>query len=110
MRSTLILIAFMLIMTSFNVAGGVPVDDKPFWTGLKEAEFAHVQNDRLASAQKALDRMLAVKDKRTIENTLVPYNDALIDLDAAGSQAGLMEQVHPDKAFRESAEKLGQKI
>jgi hypothetical protein len=37
--------------------------------------------------------MLAVKGKRTIENTLKPSDEALIYLDAAGNQSGLIREV-----------------
>ena len=111
MRSIASLICTILFMTSFILAADRLPNDKPFWTaGLKDTKFAKIQNERLANAQAALDRMLAVKGKRTIENTLVPYNDAMIYLDAAGSEAGLMLQVHPEKDYRAAAEKLGQKI
>ena len=111
MRSITSLFCTILFMTSFILAADRLPNDKPFWTaGLKDTDFAKIQNERLANAQAALDRMLAVKGKRTIENTLVPYNDAMIYLDAAGSEAGLMLQVHPEKDYRAAAEKLGQKI
>ena len=105
------LVCTILLMTSFIFAADRLPNDKPFWTaGLKDSEFAKIQNERLANAQAALDRMLAVKGKRTVDNTLVPYNDAMIYLDAAGSEAGLMQQVHPEKGYRATAEKLAQKI
>ncbi|MCA1558673.1 MAG: Zn-dependent oligopeptidase, partial [Acidobacteria bacterium] len=69
-----------------------------------------VQEGRLLKAQAALDRILAVKGKRTVENTLVLYDEVLLYLDAAGQQAGLMQEVHTDKNFREAAEKISQKV
>src|SRR6185503_3052778 len=62
----------------------------------------------LASAKKSLDRMLAVTGKRTIENTLGPYNDLMMHADNAGSWAGVMEAVHPDSTFRTTAEAVTQ--
>jgi thimet oligopeptidase len=86
-------------------------DEAPFWTGHPDAAtFEKTMDERLVKAQAALDRMLAVKGKRTIENTLKPYDEILIHLDAAGSQAGLMEVVHPDKSLREAAERITQKV
>jgi Zn-dependent oligopeptidase len=86
-------------------------DDGPFWaTRPDAAAFAKVQDERLKNAQSALDRMLAVKGKRTAENTLVPYDEVLLYLDAASQQAGLMEQVHPDEKFRSAAEQISQKV
>jgi thimet oligopeptidase len=53
--------------------------------------------------------MLAAPGPRTIENTLRPYDDALLELDAVASQASLIENVHPDSALRTSAETASQK-
>jgi len=66
--------------------------------------------DQLAKAQASLDQLLAVTGKRTIDNTLVPYNNMSIALDLAGSMAGLMENVHPDPAVRTAAETANQDV
>ncbi len=83
----------------------------PFWTGHPDAAaFARIEDQRLLRAQQAVDRMIAIRRKRTIDNTLRPYDDALLELNAAGSQAGLMENVHPDSSVRDSAEKASQRV
>ena len=46
---------------------------------------------------------------RTIDNTLRPYDDVLLELDAVGSQAGLIQVVHPDAKVRQTAEQISQK-
>src|SRR5271163_1954841 len=66
-------------------------------------------DDRLARAQKALDQLLAVQGPRTVENTLAPYDDAVMQLDTTGEQAGLMQIVSPDAAIRDRAQALVQK-
>lgn len=102
--------AVTLIVAGRNVARG-GVDDAAFWMNRPDAvTFARLQDERLRKAQSALDRMLVVKGKRTLENTLVPYDEVLLYLDAAGQQAGLMEEVHPDEKFRATAEKISQKV
>jgi len=86
-------------------------NDAPFWTGKPDpATFTKIQDERLAKAQQTLDRMIAFKGKRTIENTLRPYDEVLTYLDAAGQQAGLIQEVHPDEAMRSTAEKVSQKV
>jgi thimet oligopeptidase len=81
----------------------------PFWTGHPNAEvFAKVQKDRLAKAKELIDRMVAVTGKRTIENTLELYDDALLQLDATTSQSSLISEVHPDSLIRTAAEKATQ--
>jgi thimet oligopeptidase len=66
--------------------------------------------DALARHQAALDRLLAVSGPRTAENTLRAYDEAVAELGAAGSQAGLLDSVHPDKKIRDKAQALTQKV
>jgi len=66
--------------------------------------------DRLTRHQQAIDQLLAVEGVRTLENTLRPYDDAVAELSAAGSQTGLLDSVYPDKAIRDTAQTLTQKI
>ncbi|MGE5176958.1 MAG: M3 family metallopeptidase [Hyphomicrobiales bacterium] len=63
----------------------------------------------LGKAEAALDRLLASTGKRTVENTLVPYNETMLHADNVAYQSGLMESVHPDSAFRALAEVLSQR-
>lgn len=103
--------ALMAVVGGRNVARAKGSDDAPFWLSRPDgAAFAKVQDERLAKAQAALDRMLAVRGTRTVENTLVPYDEVQLYLDAAGQQAGLMEEVHPDAGFRATAEKISQRV
>ncbi len=62
----------------------------------------------LKQAEAALARLLAAKGKRTVQNTLVPYNEVMLHADNAAYQAGLMESVHPDSGFRSTAEEVTQ--
>jgi thimet oligopeptidase len=76
-----------------------------FFSGHPNAAAFKVQEDaELKAAQAALDKMLAVKGKRTIENTLVPYNEIQMHGDNAAYASSLLESVHPDSAFRADAE------
>ena len=85
--------------------------DLPFWTGSPDAPaFTRIQDDRLRRAQEIVDRLVAAKGPRTIATTLQAYDTALRELDAAGAQSGLIEQVHPDAALRDSAEKVSQRV
>src|SRR6266850_5130565 len=82
---------------------------KLFFSGKPDAAaFRALCEGELESSRKSLDRMLAVKGKRTIANTLDPYNLVMLHADNAGSYSGLMESVHPDSAFRATAETLTQ--
>jgi len=88
---------------------GLPAEEPPIWAGRPDPPaFATLAVERLARATRALDRMRAVTGRRTPANTLAPYDEALIELDGLGSQASLMENVHPDAAMRAAAEKVTQ--
>jgi thimet oligopeptidase len=79
--------------------------DKPLDPDILE----HRVDDRLARAQKSIDQLLAVKGPRTVENTLAPYDDAVMQLDTTGMQSGLMQTVNPDAAIRDRAQAMVQK-
>lgn len=82
-----------------------------FWKdSFDTATFTDLQNERLQKAQESINKMLAVEGKRTLENTLVPYDDVLIFLNSASSQASLIQEVHPEKEFRSAAEKISQNV
>jgi thimet oligopeptidase len=74
------------------------------------AAFEKIENDRLAAAQKSIDQIVAVKGARTIDNTLVPYDEALRQLANAGYFAGLMVDVNPDAAYRDHATTMATKV
>jgi thimet oligopeptidase len=87
------------------------LDDAPFWSGRPDAtDFVKEMDERLAKAQKSLDQMLVIKGKRTVENTLKPYDEILIQVDGAAYQTDLIQNVHPDAALRAAAEKENQKV
>ncbi len=86
-------------------------DDTPFWATRPDgAAFEKEMGERLRKAQQTLDQMLAVKGKRTIDNTLRLYDEVLINLEAASYQTDLIQNVHPDEAFRAVAEKENQEV
>lgn len=99
----------MLILAAlpFAVATAAAQDlnaQAPIWASKPGiAAFDKMENGHLAAAQHAIDALLAVKAPRTIENTLVPYDEAVEEINAATYLASLMEQVHPDAAFRNEA-------
>jgi thimet oligopeptidase len=83
---------------------------QPFWTGISDAaSFERAMDARLSHAKATLDKMLAVQNGRTIDNTLRPYDDVLLELDAVGSQSQLIQSVHPAEGMRTTAEKVSQK-
>jgi thimet oligopeptidase len=89
-----------------TAAYGPHLWDKP----LDPAVFEKRVNEQLDRAQKSIDQLLAVKEPRTIENTLAPYDDAIEKLDTAGNQSGLMQVVSPDANVRDRAQAMVQKV
>jgi thimet oligopeptidase len=93
-----------ILMTINALAQTVSVSQPTIWAAKPDvAAFEKIENDRLAAAQASIDTLVAVKDARTIENTLVPFDEAIRQVNSAAYFADLMEQVHPDSAFRDHA-------
>jgi thimet oligopeptidase len=94
-----------------TVGAPVGATNTPFWTGITDAaSFSRAMDARLAHARDTLGRLLAVRTARTVDNTLRAFDDILLELDAVGSQAGLIQAVHPDEGLRQAAEQVSQKI
>jgi thimet oligopeptidase len=71
--------------------------------------FEKMVTDRLAAADSAIQQLTSVKGPRTIENTLAPYDHALERMNSAAYLSSLIEQVHPDVAFRDRATEMVRK-
>ncbi len=100
-----------ILMTTLMTAQNLSVSQPTVWATKPDvAAFEKIENDRLAAAQASIDKLLAIKGARTIDNTLAPFDDATRQLNAAGYLAGLMEQVHPDVTFRDHATTMLTKV
>jgi thimet oligopeptidase len=92
------------ILVAMLSAQNAAVSQPTVWASKPDATgFEKMENDRLDAGKLAIDEMLAVKGQRTIENTLVLYDEAVRQNNSAGYFASLMEQVHPDAGFRDKA-------
>jgi thimet oligopeptidase len=88
----------------------ITVSQPTIWASKPDVTaFEKIENDRLAAAQRSIDVLLAAKGPRTIENTLVPLDEAFHQINSAAYFAGLMEQVHPDTNFRDHATAMATK-
>ena len=86
-------------------------DNQPFWTGHPDAAaFERAVEGRLLRARGILDRLVTVTGRRTVPNTLVPYDNLMRELDRAASEASLIRSVHPDSALRQAAERSDQRV
>jgi thimet oligopeptidase len=97
-------VAVLALFATAMHAQEMPKDQPPIWSSKPDvAKFEQIENARLAAAQRAIDQIAPVKGPRTIQNTLAPYDEAIRQLDAAAYLSSLMQQVHPDAAFRDHA-------
>lgn len=93
------------------VAHQMPKNQPPVWSAKPDiAAFERVENERLAGAEQSLDRLLTVTSARTVENTLVAYDDVNRQLNTAAYLANVVEKLHPAKSFRDSATLIKAKI
>ncbi len=83
----------------------------PFFTGIASSgDLAEKLDSHLTNARTAMEQLLSVSGDRTVVNTLTLYDKILTELDAAGSQANLMENVHPEEQMRTTSEQFSQKV
>ena len=80
-------------------------------TGVEAVEGAKgwVQH-HLAESRARVSELVGVEGKRTVENTLLPFDRAQWHLRMAGSQSGVMFMVHPEAGVRDAAQELSQGI
>jgi thimet oligopeptidase len=98
-------------MVSTAIPNAKQTDPLHAWSG--HVDPAHLDawvTAHLDAQQQAIQQLLAVKGTRTVANTLKPYDQASAELAVAGSETGLMYSVSPEKAVRDKAEFLVQKI
>jgi Zn-dependent oligopeptidase len=106
--SCFVLLSILLVISVAAQSG--PSSQPTVWaTKPDAAAFEKIVNDRLAAGQKSIDQIVAVKGPRTIENTLVPYDEAIRQVNIGNYLANMMFQVHPDAAFRDKASTITQK-
>jgi thimet oligopeptidase len=65
---------------------------------------------RLAAHESALAALLEVEGRRTPENSLRLFDEAIEQLNLAGAQAGVLNSVAPDKAVRDQAQQEAQRV
>ncbi|MFZ0795828.1 MAG: M3 family metallopeptidase, partial [Candidatus Korobacteraceae bacterium] len=101
----------ILLLATILAAQEAPSNQPSVWNAKPGiAAFETVENGRIAAAQQSIDQIVAVKGPRTLENTLVPYDEATRQLNAAGYFADLVQKVNPDAAFRDRATAMFVKV
>jgi thimet oligopeptidase len=87
-----------------------PASQPPVWSRPDAAAFDKLENERLATAERSIANIAAVRGTHTIENTLAHYDNAVRLLNTANYLSSLMQQVHPDSSFRDRATAMTTKI
>src|SRR5271167_2287927 len=82
-------------LTAQTATYGPHVWDKP----VNPVTFEKRIDEQLELAKTSVNQLLTVKGGRTVENTLVPFDNAVRALDTAAYQSGLMQIVNPDAAI-----------
>ena len=74
----------------------------PFWQSISTpTAFEKHEAATLAKAQAAIESLARFKGPRTIQNTLEPFDTALLQLEDGRAKAYLVQEAHPDQKFRE---------
>jgi thimet oligopeptidase len=109
-RHTIRLIFLFAWLVSAAWAQQTPQPQAPLWSSKPDvAAFEKIENDHLAAAQRAVERLVAAQGARTVENTVVAFDEAIQQINSANYFATLMQQVHPDAAFRDHATQMTRK-
>src|SRR5664279_202821 len=92
-------------------AQGLPPTQPPLWSSRPDvAAFEKIESRRLDAAQRSIDKILAVKGPKTVDNTLANYDEAIKEINSAYYFSSLMEAVHPDAGFRDHATAMTRKV
>jgi thimet oligopeptidase len=97
------------LVVAVTVAAQAPPQPTIWASKPDVAAFEKIINDRLAAAQSDIDKITAVQGARTVGNSLAFLDEALTQINSANYFAGLMQQVHPDAAFRDRATEMVRK-
>ena len=103
--------AALLVCGSGRATGqGVPAagtDPLHAWTGGTDpASLETWVKQRLAAAQQDVDKLVAVSNAHTVENTVRPYDDALNELAIAGNNAYFMYAVGNTAPLRDKGQAM----
>jgi thimet oligopeptidase len=110
-RPVPVLIGLLLLIVAAMPARAQGPDAAPFTAGIGTPEsFKAGVDGRVARARQLLDTLLAVRGRRTIDNTLTPYDDMWGELFTARGQASTFTSNHPDERMRKLGEELNRSV
>ncbi|HEV2699815.1 MAG TPA: M3 family metallopeptidase [Terriglobales bacterium] len=97
-----------VIALALNCLAAAQATQQPtVWASKPDATaFEKIINERLSSADQVIQQLTSTKGSRTIDNTLAPFDEAVRQINSAAYFSMLMEQVHPEAAFRDRATEM----
>ena len=103
-RKAFVVLAALLLTAASARAADEPLGT-PFVAGISDPDSLQRAIDaRITKARALLGAMLGVKGRRTLSNTLHPYDDLLAELQTASATGRVLAAVHPDAAMRRAGE------
>lgn len=110
-QTRILMAAHALLLAGPLVAQEMPKTQPPVWSAQPDiAAFEKIEHDRLAAAQREVDRIVQIKGEHTVENTLAPFDEAMRVLNTANYFSMLVQQLHPDEKFRDRATAMTTKV
>jgi thimet oligopeptidase len=106
--ATLALLLGAALLPAFSAAATPPPAVHAWEAGATPEGLESWVNGKLHDADAAVARLLAVKGARTVDNTLVPYDDAFGSLLDAQAQSQVLYGVGTTKELRDKAQALTQ--
>lgn len=103
--------SFRILIVLLLACASAAADPLHAWAGGDDpAQLEQWVRQRLDASQASIARLTAVKGKRSIANTLQPYDEAQNQLATASNQMYIMFSVGATPALRDKAQALTQKI
>ncbi len=84
---------------------GTPLTVPKLMFATSADEIALKTSEGLSRCRNLLERILEAQGRGTLENTLVPYDELLLEMFEISNQADDLFNLHPDKAIRDAGEK-----
>jgi thimet oligopeptidase len=106
-----LLLSLLLLLPTFPAAAQDPDGTRPIWADSPDAAaLTHDTESRLSEARRIVDAIVAQKGRRSVANTLVPYDRAFKLEQIAYGRSHVAAQLHPDSALRSAGERGEQAV
>ncbi|WP_266170984.1 M3 family metallopeptidase [Dyella subtropica] len=102
--------AAFALLVAVGVQAAPSTDPLHGWSGGDSASLDAWVHARMDGIKVQLAKLHAVQGQRTIDNTLVPYDEALNQLGLAFGQAHMLNALGADKALRDKGQELQQAL